>query len=591
MSDNNVPTIEITNGDKSTQVDLKESADTLSKKSSLTSSSRKRKVTQYDDIRVPENLETKKRKLFNDNTLFDQSLSANPSSSTKEQSLLPSPLSTSPSTPLSTPPAYHFSTKNVDTTHVYVRSSGQQPSEDANDHLWEHDEDDDASAATTDTQQTQTENLTQSSSGGLQQLQQADITGDLLGIPNNAVGKVGIQLVKQINTRYVFEKFKDANIRNPIMSPGSIELHWDRRPERVLVVKQIHTDRTDKDFENVVKYLVNEKKVKVYVEPAVHEKLQYDFLETFHVDVYSDSQVCDTQSVATSTSGTTASTAASTASGYKNLHRLIDLIICLGGDGTILHTASMFPSAVPPILGFNLGSLGFLTAFDIHRYKEYINHVFNGSVYLSTRMRLTCKIRRSNGVVEPQRYQILNDIVVDRGQCPFLCTLDCFCNNSHITTVQADGLILATPTGSTAYSMSAGKYSILHCVPSTNYNVVGGSIVHPNVSCLLLTPICPHSLSFRPIILPDSTVLTIKIPQESRGTAWISFDGKNRQELQRGDSIIVTTSIWPVPLICKTEETSEWFMNLTDIFNWNKRERQKSFTSPDDVSSDDDTQQ
>lgn len=420
--------------------------------------------------------------------------------------------------------------------------------------------------------------------------------------------------MKQINTQYVFEKYKDANIRNPIMSPGSIELHWDRRPERILIVKQVHTTRTDGQFERVVNYLVNEKKVSVYVEPVVYEKLQWPCLQTFPdylnyrerlllLQQQSQQQQSQQQGVGNngeqksgeeksekdgnrgSSSGSASASGGNGSGdgasaimgnqsssllpyqqpGYRNLHKLIDLIICLGGDGTILHTASMFPSAVPPILGFNMGSLGFLTSFDVTRYKEYINHVFNGSVYLSTRMRLTCKIRRSNGTIENLRYQVLNDIVVDRGPSPFLCNLDCYCNNTLITTVQADGLILATPTGSTAYSMSAG-----------------GSIVHPNVNCLLLTPICPHSLSFRPIILPDSTILTIKVPTDSRSTAWISFDGKSRQELQRGDAIIVTTSIWPVPLICKTEETSEWFMNLTNIFNWNQRERQKSFDKQED---------
>jgi NAD+ kinase len=582
--------------DDSSTIDSHTSTTVVPKKKST----RKRKAS-LDDIRVPEKLEAKKRKLLNSITSETVALDGNGimcTSQNDSSAMLLDSLSNlvnansqntpSPSTPISTPvtnPAYHYSSKNVDTTHIYVRSSNNNDSTKVNHHtaVWEHDEEE------ADNNAHSFEQLANSSSsvavnGSLDEVSPTTPVNNIINMndtavsteervkaiqnrlknnanmkdlvpPSPTVGKVGIQLVKQINTQYVFEKFKDANIRNPIMSPGSIELHWDRRPERVLVVKQLHTDRTDKQFEEVVHYLVNEKKVNVYVEPKVLEKLQWPFLRTFSEDLTRDTSSPNQNQPATSEEAS---------GGYRNLHRVIDLIICLGGDGTILHTASMFPSAVPPILGFNLGSLGFLTAFDIQRYKEYINHVFNGSVYLSTRMRLTCKIRRQNGTIEPYRYQVLNDIVVDRGQCPFLCNLECYCNNSKITTVQADGLILATPTGSTAYSMSAG-----------------GSIVHPNVNCLLLTPICPHSLSFRPIILPDSTILTIKVPQESRGTAWVGFDGKNRQELQRGDSVIVTTSIWPVPLICKTEETSEWFMDLTDIFNWNKRERQKSFSHDD----------
>lgn len=569
---------------------------------------------------MPENLDVKKRRLLYSMQKGDSLASSSDTSNPQTQAVnatIPL-LCTSPSTP-TVAPCYHYSSKNVDTTHIILRNQihYRADSFDRVDELLEHthallESDDDEEqqlnlnyalsshhnhtsvpissngsfsvsnekkekadksnifiasnqhpATATHTEECQ---LTIQSRSTIQ----SKMVGTTSQDPPN--GKVGIQIVKQINTQYIFEKFKDANIRNPIMSPGSIELHWDRKPERVLVVKQMHTDRTDKAFEKIVKYLVNEKKATVYVEPLVFEKLKWPFLHTF-ADNIMDSNVnaagenhlnrCNSQNQSINNQEI-ASNSSSEHNAYKNLHRLIDLIICLGGDGTILHTASLFPSAVPPILGFNMGSLGFLTSFDINRYKEYINHVFNGSVYLSTRMRLTCKIRRSNGTIEPMRYQVLNELVVERGPSPFLCNLECFCNNTQITTVQADGLILATPTGSTAYSMSAG-----------------GSIVHPNVNCLLLTPICPHSLSFRPIILPDSTILTIKVPRESRSTAWISFDGKCRQELQRGDSVIVTTSIWPVPLISKTEETSEWFKNLTDIFNWNRRERQKSFNSED----------
>ena len=94
--------------------------------------------------------------------------------------------------------------------------------------------------------------------------------------------------------------------------------------------------------------------------------------------------------------------------------------------------------------------------------------------------------------------------------------LELFGDNNHLTTVQADGLVIATPTGSTAYSVSAG-----------------GSLVHPEISALLITPICPHTLSFRPMLLPDSMELRVCVPYNSRSTAWASFDGRNRIELKR----------------------------------------------------------
>lgn len=135
----------------------------------------------------------------------------------------------------------------------------------------------------------------------------------------------------------------------------------------------------------------------------------------------------------------------------------------------------------------------------------------------------------------------------------------------------------------------------------------GGSMVHPHVSCMLLTPICPHSLSFRPLILPESTTLKIKVsefyddtkiipqvPDDARGTAWVSFDGRNRQELQRGDSLVVYTSVWPLPgilyirvnirlAICRGNhnDTSEWFRNLAKCLHWNVRQHQKPLKHSD----------
>eukprot|EP00878_Enallax_costatus_P045452 GHUV01054764.1.p1 GENE.GHUV01054764.1~~GHUV01054764.1.p1 ORF type:complete len:179 (-),score=38.52 GHUV01054764.1:137-673(-) len=106
---------------------------------------------------------------------------------------------------------------------------------------------------------------------------------------------------------------------------------------------------------------------------------------------------------------------------------------------------------------------------------------------------------------------------------------------------QADGIMLATPTGSTAYSVAAG-----------------GSMVHPNVQAILLTPICPHSLNFRPIILPDYIEMELRVPETSRVSAWVCFDGKQRQELHRGDSVFVRMSENPVPTINRADLTTDW---------------------------------
>lgn len=125
-------------------------------------------------------------------------------------------------------------------------------------------------------------------------------------------------------------------------------------------------------------------------------------------------------------------------------------------------------------------------------------------------------------------------MVVDRGYSPYLGVLDLTCNSHYLTTLQGDGIIFATPTGSTAYSLSAG-----------------GSIVYPSVPAILLTPVCAHSLSFRPILLPDSAVLMCEVPEECRSTGWVSFDGKHRQELHRGERLRVRMSPYPMPTVNK----------------------------------------
>jgi len=118
--------------------------------------------------------------------------------------------------------------------------------------------------------------------------------------------------------------------------------------------------------------------------------------------------------------------------------------------------------------------------------------------------------------------------------------------------------MLATPTGSTAYSVAAG-----------------GSMVHPNVPAMLLTPVCPHSLNFRPIVLPDYIELELRVPRNARSSAWVCFDGKARQELFRGDAVLIKMSEHPVPTINKTDLTADWFESLERCFRWSERSEQK----------------
>mmetsp|Transcript_12072 Transcript_12072/g.34942 ORF Transcript_12072/g.34942 Transcript_12072/m.34942 type:complete len:574 (+) Transcript_12072:910-2631(+) len=291
----------------------------------------------------------------------------------------------------------------------------------------------------------------------------------------------------------------------------------------------------------------------------------------------------------------------------EEVARFPDLICTLGGDGLLLHASMMFQGAVPPIISIAGGSLGFLTPFTKdemvdairialgvipangenpippasaspnvyppnmdsypyepliqapHRLSDSPNFKFGWgeAICLSIRMRLDCKVVSQDGIVRA-RFNVLNEVAIDRGSSPYLAALECFCDNVHLTTVQADGIIFATPTGSTAYSMAAG-----------------GSVVHPAVPCILVTPICPHVLSFRSMVFPDHVLLRCYVPEDARTHASVAFDGKNRQQLERGDSVQIQMSRYPVPTINKGDHSSDWLESLKRSFNFNTRPRQR----------------
>ncbi|PBP19588.1 ATP-NAD kinase [Diplocarpon rosae] len=175
---------------------------------------------------------------------------------------------------------------------------------------------------------------------------------------------------------------------------------------------------------------------------------------------------------------------------------------------------------------------------------------------VSMRMRFTCTVYKSgtsgSDPEEAEQFEVLNELVIDRGPSPYVSNLELYGDNELLTVVQADGCIFATPTGSTAYSLSAG-----------------GSLVHPDIPAILLTPICPHTLSFRPMVLSDTLLLRVSIPRNSRATAYCSFDGKNRVELKQGDHITIAASQYPFPTVMKSG--SEWFESVSTSLKWNTR--------------------
>ncbi|KAI5840520.1 ATP-NAD kinase-like domain-containing protein [Morchella snyderi] len=235
-----------------------------------------------------------------------------------------------------------------------------------------------------------------------------------------------------------------------------------------------------------------------------------------------------------------------------------DLVLTLGGDGTVLFTSWLFQRIVPPILSFSLGSLGFLTGFRFENYKEHLNKVLNEGMRVNMRMRFTCTVyREENGQMnEGDQFEVLNELVIDRGPSPYVSNLELYGDDDLLTVVQADGCIFSTPTGSTAYSLSAG-----------------GSLVHPDIPAVLLTPICPHTLSFRPMLLTDSILLRVSVPKGSRATAWCAFDGKGRIELKQGDHVTIAASQYPFPTVLS--KGTEWIDSVSRTLRWNTRAAQQ----------------
>ncbi|KAI0541030.1 ATP-NAD kinase-like domain-containing protein [Xylaria digitata] len=270
-----------------------------------------------------------------------------------------------------------------------------------------------------------------------------------------------------------------------------------------------------------------------------------------------------------------------------------DFVITLGGDGTVLYASWLFQRIVPPVLSFSLGSLGFLTKFDFNEYQHSLNTAFTVGVTVSLRLRFEGTVMRSqerkssledtNGDnVSPRRdlveeligeekeddhthkpdgtYEILNEIVVDRGPNPTLANIEVFGDDEHFTSVLADGVCVSTPTGSTAYNLAAG-----------------GSLCHPENPVMLVTAICAHTLSFRPIILPDTIVLRLGVPYDARTSSWASFDGRKRVELQPGDYVTISASRFPFATVQPQGRRSEdWVNSISGKLGWNTRQRQKN---------------
>ena len=205
------------------------------------------------------------------------------------------------------------------------------------------------------------------------------------------------------------------------------------------------------------------------------------------------------------------------------LYAEADIVIVLGGDGSILEAARRAATGGTPILGINFGRLGYMAELEAGQLDE-LHRLFTGEYTLERRMMLRVDLLGSGGELKSFCYA-LNDAVVSNGSVARVIDLELAENGETVTTYRADGLIIATPTGSTAYSMSAG-----------------GAIVDPSVGCFCVTPICPHSFAARPRIFSDRSVLEIRNICVREKMLYLTVDGKMSFELLRGQSVRVTRS-------------------------------------------------
>lgn len=212
-----------------------------------------------------------------------------------------------------------------------------------------------------------------------------------------------------------------------------------------------------------------------------------------------------------------------------------DMLVCFGGDGTILHAARDATMHNVPILGVNLGSVGFMA--ELERTELNALHLLGKGVYTTEdRMMLDIRVMRSGKLISENL--ALNDAVISNGSMARVAELEVLADGDLVTEVTGDGIIIATPTGSTAYSMSAG-----------------GPIVEPTSSCIIVTPVCAHQLSARAMVLGSERKVTVQLPKGSRKHLFLSVDGGKAVRLAGGDRVEITRSAHTTKLIRLTQRS------------------------------------
>jgi NAD+ kinase len=225
-----------------------------------------------------------------------------------------------------------------------------------------------------------------------------------------------------------------------------------------------------------------------------------------------------------------------------------DLLVVLGGDGTLIHAAGLCNQREVPILGVNMGTLGFLTEVPHDRAFVMLEKALNGELSVSRRMMLSVEVRHRDEVL--LRGAVLNDAVISKNALARLATLEMMVDGRTATNYEADGLIVATPTGSTAYSLSAA-----------------GPIVYPTLDAILLTPICPHALTQRPLLIPPTTPVRVRLATPSE--MFVTLDGSRGRPLEMGQEVWIEQAPYRT-LILRNPEVDH-FTILREKLRWGAR--------------------
>lgn len=231
---------------------------------------------------------------------------------------------------------------------------------------------------------------------------------------------------------------------------------------------------------------------------------------------------------------------------HREIVQRADPIVTLGGDGTLIGAARYVQGHSPLFVGVNFGNLGFLTEVRPSELFPVLESALQGKVSSAERVLLFVQVVRDDKVIFES--QAVNDAVIQKGARSPLPELDLSVNSHDVARIRADGLIVATPTGSTAYSLAAG-----------------GSIAHPSLSVVLVTPVCPHSLTNRPLILPGSSTVGIRLPH-FKDDAWVTIDGQLSQQLMSGDLVKITQAQQTVRFVISPDQS--YFDILRTKLNW-----------------------